>query len=396
MRIGSIPLIPLAVIACASPGNVSQFTERDSAGLVIAENNLEAFTGRCVADTMPALTIGGEDSDDDHFLYRVMGTTRLSDGRVAVVNQGTQEVRWYGPDGSLVGRAGREGQGPGEFTEAFLMQAMPGDSVWVGDYPPWQWHVFGPDMKFHRTVRLHPSEINSPRFSAVMDDGQQIFSAEGRSSRRDNFEMDSVPLHRFGADGVLLDTAIVIPTGRWGQLGPQPNAFWLQPWFETSARADGRGSTFIVATWNQPELTVYRVGENFTPERVIRWTTSDRSIPAADVDAAIEDVVTRYPDLEPAMKAMMIDPMIHPDRPVAESYPAVASLVVGRDGRIWVRAHSRPEDDAQTWLAFSAEGRAECRMELPRLDIWEFGADYFLTHAEDEDGLELVRMYRFR
>lgn len=208
--------------------------------------------------------------------------------------------------------------------------------------------------------------------------------------------MDSMALRRFGADGALRDTVIVIPSGRWGQLGPQPSTFWLQPWFESSARADGRGSTFAVATWNQPELILYRVGDQFTPERIIRWTTPDRSISSSDVAAAREKLANQYPDLEPAMKAMMIDPMVHPDRPVAESYPAVSSLAVGRDGRIWVRSHALTADSTVTWTAFTSEGRAQCRMELPRLSIYEFGSDYFLTREEDSLGMEVVGVYRFR
>ncbi|HRP07243.1 MAG TPA: hypothetical protein PLL69_02030 [Gemmatimonadales bacterium] len=396
MRQGILWSLAFAMMACAPSGELDEFAVRDSAGLVIAENDLGSFSQRCVADTLPETRIGGVEDDDDQFLYRVMGVTRLDDGRIVVVNQGTQEVRWYGPDGALLGRAGREGQGPGEFTDAFLIQSMPGDTVWVGDYSPWQWHVFGPDMKFHRTVRLHPTEVNSPRISAIMDDGQQIFSTSGREWRRGNFEMDSVALERFGADGALRDTVLVIPTGRWGQMDPSPGSIWLQPWFEASAEAEGRGSTFVVASWNRPELFVYRLNDGFTPERIIRWTAADRSISPGEVEAEREKLANRYPDLDPQMKAMLLDPMLDPDRPVAESHPAVASLVVGRDGRIWVRSHSRAADSTATWTAFSAEGRAECRMDLPRFSVSEFGSDYLMTHREDAQGMEVVEVYRFR
>lgn len=35
-----------------------------------------------------------------------MGGSRLSDGRIAVVNQGTQEVRWYDSAGDSLGAPG--------------------------------------------------------------------------------------------------------------------------------------------------------------------------------------------------------------------------------------------------------------------------------------------------
>jgi hypothetical protein len=281
---------------------------------------MELVSAECVADTVPTVRIGGQEDDDDYFLYRVMGTARLSDGRIVVVNQGTQEVRWYGPDGKLVGRAGRAGQGPGEFSDAFLISHSIGDTVWVGDYRPWQWHVFGPDMKFHRTVRNAPTEVNSPDMHAIMADGQQLFGV-GALGRRGNFEMDSITILRFGADGALRDTVLRIPSGRFGQTDPRPGSVWMQPWFESFARAEGIGSRFVVATWGEPELIVYEVGERFSPVRIIRWTTGDRSIPASAVDAAREKLTNQYPDLDPAMKAQLIDPMIDPARPVAEKPP---------------------------------------------------------------------------
>ena len=124
-------------------------------------------------------------------------------------------------------------------------------------------------------------------------------------------------------------------------------------------------------------------------------------MPASAVEAAREKLANQYPNLDPAMKARMIDPMIDGARPVAENFPAVSGIVIGRDGRIWVRTYTVTDATQTEWIAFSAEGKAECRMSLPASSIREFsvseiGADYILATGADSLGMEWVAEYRFR
>ncbi|HET9065517.1 MAG TPA: hypothetical protein VFN22_06850 [Gemmatimonadales bacterium] len=389
-------LLLLLIVACAgSPDAAPAFVTRDSAGITIAENVMADVTSRCTVDSVPVVRIGGDQDSDDDFLYRVMGTSRLSDGRIAVVNQGTQEVRWYDSTGVLVGRAGRAGRGPGEFTDAFLMVRMPGDTLWVGDYRPWQWHIFGPDMTFVRSVVTTPSEINSPDIYAVFDDGQQVFGTS-RIGQRVSWAMDSVTIKRFTPDGILRDTVVSVPTGRLGQTAGE-GSVWMRPWFEGAAQAEGSGDRLAVATWGEPELVIYHVGDQVTPSLIIRWTTADRTVTDSAVTAAREKLANQYPDLSAEMKAQMVDPLISAKRPVAERYPAVTRIVMGTDGRIWVRGYAPSEATTREWIAFSREGRAVCRAELPEVDyLYEIGRDYLLTHERDSLGVERVVEYRLR
>ncbi len=391
-------ILPLLLIAaCAgAPDAAPAFATRDSAGVTIAENVTTTLDARCSLDSVPVVRIGGADDSDDQYLYRVMGGSRLTDGRIAVVNQGTQEVRWYDSTGTLVGRAGREGRGPGEFTNAYLVIRMPGDTLWVGDYGPWQWHLFGPDMKFARTVTMTPTEINGPDHSAIFDDGQQIFG-NTNFERLASWAMDSAALRRYGPGGVMRDTIMTVPTGRRGQTVDDPGSVWMRPWFESRAQVEGRGDRLAVATWNEPELVIYQVGFRVVPKLVIRWTTGDRTVTDASVKAAREKAANRYPDLTPEMKSQQVDPIISPKRPVAERYPAVTQIVMGQDGRIWVRGYAPPEATMREWIAFSAEGRAVCRAQFPEVDyVYEIGRDYLLTHELDSLGVETVVQYHLK
>ena len=48
-----------------------------------------------------------------------MDGTTLSDGRIAIVNQGSDEIRIYDANGRFVNTFGRKGGGPGEFRNVF-------------------------------------------------------------------------------------------------------------------------------------------------------------------------------------------------------------------------------------------------------------------------------------
>ena len=122
MRIlpGAVLAGVLPVLACsAGPGSESAITRRDSAGMFIVENNLASLRAECRVDSLPSLSIGVAEGAPEYELHRVFGATQLSDGRIVLVNQGTQEIRFYDARGQFLSRAGRAGRGPGEFSDAF-------------------------------------------------------------------------------------------------------------------------------------------------------------------------------------------------------------------------------------------------------------------------------------
>ena len=100
---------------------------RDSAGVSIVENSgpvWKADAGWKVVDS-PLVDIG----DVDH----VLGPVRLGDGRLAIGNAGTNEVRIYDAGGALLKTAGRPGSGPGEYQNLVGIWAGPADSLMVSD-----------------------------------------------------------------------------------------------------------------------------------------------------------------------------------------------------------------------------------------------------------------------
>jgi hypothetical protein len=369
---------------------------RDSAGLTIVENDLARSAAACTIPATPSVSIGTDVGEEPYQLHRVMGARRLSDGRIVVVNQGSQQIRFYDQSGKFLTQAGREGRGPGEFANAFQLWILPGDSIWVGDYDPWQFLIFGPDGTWTRTVRPRPQYINSPSVMSVLDDGRSVLAEDPVQERSaSGFTLQRITIVMHAPDGALIDTLGTYPNGRIGNLGDEPSGPWGAPLFESFTRASAAGSRIVVGHGSVPELFVHRVSDSLPLERVIRWTTGDRTISSDLVAAERKRIRDQYSTLEPAMFRRMVEPLVREDRPVADRFPAFASITIGRDGRTWLREHPTPDRaNSRIYLVFDPDGRFVCRADLPGFDnVVDFGKDYLLAHDRDSLGVERVLQY---
>jgi len=397
----STPLASLLAVglfvACGSQDTWGKpaITRRDSTGVQITENDLERLQATCVLGVSPTVTIGTAEGDEKYQLYRVFGARRLSDGRIAVVNQGSQQLRFYDQQGRFVSQTGRAGEGPGEFRDAFHLWVLPGDTVWVGDYRPWRFLVFGPDGQWVRTVQADPMYINTA-VTSVLDDGRFILAERPRTTQSGTqFELRHLTLALHGVDGALIDTIGTYPNGRWGRVDDTPGAVTLYPLFESFTRVTSTGSHIVVAHSSEPQFSILSATDEVRVERIVRWTPGDRAISSGEIEAERQRLAEPYEDLDPGLRRRLLAPLVSQDRPVADQFPAFAAIAAGRDRRIWVREYGRPTTpDSHQWLAFDAEGRFQCRATIPAFAvILEFGEDYLLVEDSDELGVERVFQY---
>jgi hypothetical protein len=66
-------------------------------------------------DSTPQLAIGVVEGTPEYELYDVIGSLRLSDGRI-VVASASRELTYFSPEGRFLRKSGGKGGGPGEFT----------------------------------------------------------------------------------------------------------------------------------------------------------------------------------------------------------------------------------------------------------------------------------------
>lgn len=371
------------------------FSVRDSAGVTIVDNSALSSVPECVVGEVPVTSIGTLEGDDAYRLHRVFGATRLSDGRVALVNQGTQELRYYDSSGVFIESVGRAGEGPGEFRRAFYIWSQRGDTVFVGDYRPFQFHVFGPQGEFQRTVRPNPDYINPPDKIGVFADGRSLLGEQTRPYESlDTFQMSHQAIVLLRRDGTVQDTVDVLPNGRWGQVDRSENALLLFPLFESFAHVEAHGSLAVMGNGSTPEVRVYRLGEHLVLDRIVRWLAPGRAVTAENVAAAHNELRRGYSTLDVETMKGLIAPRISDKRPIAKVFPAFGDLKLGRDGRVWVREYSRPDSSGQKWFGFDRDGRAECVVQSKVDQVYEFGSDYVLSLNRDSLGVERVQLHK--
>ncbi len=134
-----IPIVIVAALACQPGDNPSGDTGlqvRDSAGIRIVENAPSSGGSRLPwrISAEPVVTIGRAEGDEPYLLHIVRDALRLADGRVVVLNNGTQELRVFDGDGTHLATWGGRGEGPGEFRSLAAIEPWRGDSIaaWYG------------------------------------------------------------------------------------------------------------------------------------------------------------------------------------------------------------------------------------------------------------------------
>ena len=362
----------------------------DSADVVIVTNDPLNSDRRCTGGGEPIFAVGDAADDDRYQFYMVRGVARLSDGSVAVADRGTKSVRIFNPMGEYVGSMGREGEGPGEFRDPYLMWALPGDTLWVGNSRPWHFNVFTAAGEFVRLVRPNPAYANPSSSGGVLSNGYSV-NVRREGGGDDYRTPRDVLVDAHTRDGELIGTLMALEGRRYGP-PTGPINFVLDPLFEAAPSVDATGTTIAVANGRDPEVRL--LDNEFRLRRIIRWHDSDRDVAAAHVNAWREDYVERRGGEEG--RNPVTDLMVSEDRPVADHFPALSRIAVGRDGRVWVRRYPKPQE-SPGWLVFEADGGFLCHFEpVPGLNVWEFGADYLLGTREDALGVESVVIFPFQ
>ncbi len=388
-----------AAAACTDAANSTNTVTamRDSSGVTIVENDLVNATATCAIGEAPTLSIGEEDGDDEYLLHQVQGAVQLSDGRIVLANRGSHELRWYDANGRYLMASGRQGQGPGEFTTPFFVHWLPGDTVYAGDFRPFQFLVFGPDGRWTRSVRPMPLYINTPGTMNVLDDGRLLLSFEERlASQADRgFDLQHIYVVLHDAEGALTDTIARLPNGRWGQTVDDPSSVYMFPLFESFPSMAARDRRIITGHASRTELNVQSTTPGLPLERIVRWNADDLTITPDDIAAEKARLAKQYDNVPADQRTRMLDPLINDRRPVADRFPAFGQLRIGRDGRLWIREFPRPRDTtAHHWIAFTPDGAFDCRLDTPRFSsVYEFGADYALVYDRDSLGVERVQRF---
>jgi hypothetical protein len=400
---GACAVLSMAAAACGGDGAGAGTAVRDSAGIRIVQNDAPAWAegqGWTVS-AQPEVDIGVVEGEAAYQFAQVVGTTRLSDGRIVVADGQSGELRFFGADGRHLRSAGRKGGGPGEFQQMQWMGVAAGDSVLVWDPQASRLTVFAPDGTLARAFT--PAGLRMfPGVEAAMGDGALLMTPgidpatmgeRPDGEYRDTTVWMRVPLagaaprevsrrpgeEMFMSKGGGMSMAHQVVFGRGLHVAGAPDGFYAG---DTDA------------------FQIEHRGPDGALRRLIRRPHEPRRVTEADLDAFhARQAGMRMVGLPPEMEAQARE-MQRTRRervPHRATLPAFAELLVDATGNLWVRDPRPGEDAPYRWSVFDADGRWLGAVETPAdLRVRQIGDGWMLGTARDELDVEHVRVHRIQ
>jgi hypothetical protein len=395
-------LVLLAPLACGrSSPPTPNYVVRDSAGIEIVENPaLAPDPGRWqVLSDEPLLEIGAVEGEDAFLFDRITAARRLSDGRILVLNSGSQEIRFFRADGHHLRTVGGRGEGPGEFQFAMgLFQYSP-DTILVPDMRRLNW--FDLDGHFARSAQLDWDGVRQMMLPVFLGSGLPMsdgsFMAGGETGDRrpppEGVTRPPQPFFRISPGFDAVDTLGIYPGIEQINMGTHDRPmFYVLPYAKATVWGMGGNPTFVYISSNDArEVHQYDVTGRLV--RLIRVDQPRRPLRPRDIQQWKDDFrsrFTRQPDRLPSIDRALAD------LPQPDSFPAYARFVVARDGSLWA-GEAGPRDEAMPYSVFDVAGRRMGYVAVPSgFTVMDIGADYVLGVHRDAMEVEFVRLYELR
>ncbi len=369
---------------------------RDSAGVEIVESTPpDAGPGRWIIDSIPAFDIGASQDDPHQQLVRPADPVRLPDGRIAVGDNGSYEIRFFDATGRWVRSLGRQGSGPGEFTDLRNVWLGPGDTLFAYQGRTGQVSVLDPEGRFVRTFR--PDFGGENRFLIVLGpfaSGHWLVNGTAFTmptvSGRHRSELT---LYRFSAEGRKVDSLTTLPAAEsLVEVVEQGYSIRLLP-YARSAVVVVSGDRAFAGPTERVDLQVYREGAGLV--RVVRLALPPRPLTPALRDAAIArllEPMSRRPADEVDQVRRRFEGVDYP-----EHLPAIDRLTAAENGDLWFRIYPAHPDDPTRFAVTDSAGRWRAWADgPPRFSPSWIGADQAVGLWLDGDEVPHVRGYRIR
>jgi hypothetical protein len=388
------PYLALAGCRFEAPQRLAQV--RDSAGIQIVENVEYSWPngqGWRLSDE-PLLDVGVLEGDSSYQLYQVVGSRRLSDGRIAVANAGSFELRFYDAHGTYLFSSGREGGGPGEFGSMTTLASMTADSLLVYDSRNQRVSVFDAGGALARTAQLQFLGLMGgyPMIVAPFDDGSFLVGVRtyfSSGERRSGLSRDMIVYVRCDSEGSLADTLAVLPGGELNLI-LEDNAAILgdRPFGRYPAHAvyaDG----FYYGSSDRYEIRFY--SEAGQLQRLIRRAIPNLEVTDSDIESYRRE---RLENAEDETQRRVIERLLADD-PFPQSFPAYGNLLVDAEGNLWVAVYRRPGDDQPRWTVFDPIGQMLGVVSVSeRFTVHQIGSDFVLGRWRDDLDVEHVQLYK--
>lgn len=381
-----VATVGLALAACgAGTGSnaAPSFTRTDSAGVELAVTTFSEPMPRVgwTVDAVPEVVYGESGNEDVQFVW-IRAARRLPDGRVVALDPRLQALFVFSPEGDVLAKAGREGDGPGEFNRPGGFVHLGGDTILVYDAGQMRFSLFDTDGNFLADHRLETpgSGGDAPRLTlyGLVDAAGDTVTLRGEGFSFRSGVGDYVwenPTLRYTSDGTLVGE-VAEPTKMWfyqTSEGPRTRLF--------GGAQDVMGADGLVYIGDREryEVRIYdpprglvRIARVERPRRPVTGETVER------YRQFVADEIDDPDNLARTVKFME-------QQPVADSLPWIRNVTADALGNVWVTEYALPWQNSAAIGAFSAEGEWLGTVQLPpNFHPLDIGQDYVLGVLRDE------------
>lgn len=390
--------------ACERPESQDQVvgaTERDSAGIRIIENHAPAWdtADAWVIEPEPEFVIGGftagqaGEVDTAALVWDISAAARLSDGMVAMLSRrGDSKVLVFEPTGSLFASFGRNGRGPGEFSNPQHMQVLPGDTIVVWD------HRYGPISYFDPSgTLLRERRVDVGRLREVLPEGQisgesvHLPLPDGSfvvATRERGWDMPAQGYIRRPLQYVRIDSTYSANDLGWWEgmeqfrIHPPASALGVLPFPANSSVAVG-GEPLSVYITNGDSYEIHQFSVAGVLQRIIRVAVDPIPITSTELNKWKQGMKATNPNWDWGAWERSFGELAE-----RRFRPAVGRMLVDSQGYLWVYL-------GMAWNVFSHEGRWLGTFEmLGGRTLW-VGDDLVIRrHTDPDTGVETVEGYR--
>lgn len=361
---------------------------RDSAGIRITTSDAigpDASTVCSLAEAPDARVISP--ASGEWTLFQIEDLDRLENGRLVVLNRGSQELLVFRRNGEFLQSIGRRGEGPGEFMDPIELAVVGGDSIIVLDWELGRLALFGPGGVHERNVMLQPPVPNPTGQIGVLGREAIVLGSQDWRPSGTQLTPQFLQILRYNWSGRLLDKLATLPYGETGRVDRESRMVG-RPLFQSRGVFSTRGELLYTSDGSLPEVRVHRVDRL---ESIIRWGPSDLTVRKEDVEAYrtayLKDLERRADDWAPLLRRRL-DAF-----PPKDTFPAVTEIQIDARGRIWVRTFDRPGSTATVWLGFAETGAFICSVSVPKdLTVLRFDSSAVVAVHRDEMDIESVEI----
>jgi len=387
----------------------------DSAGIPIVTAVTPVWgSDAWTVDPEPVVEIGTVSGALEYQFSDVVAAVRLSNGDIVVADRGASELRSYDAAGTFQWRAGRFGQGPGEFESLDFLGTTTGDSLVTYDRGLMRVQLFDTRGRMARSFDLRPQRFDSDRASdmsspedlsgpdkAVGVVGHHLivrFAELGDQGTSGAVRwVDERPVAVALEDGSANDLIVVAGEEVYMRGGRRGGRYVFGNVPEFGAAAD-RVAVIDTEAWSVRVLSP----ADGTIKRIVRRDVAPREVTDAIFEEHLAGIMDMIGDVPPE-EDDRVERMWR-DFPRAPVLPVLRSVHVDATGHLWVQpnfvAGAEPppfEIHAPdgSWLGSvsvpSGLERAFIQYQAPYMEI---GEDYILGVWTDDLDVQYVRMYR--